>query len=66
MLGFATVQRNIAAPMVVATQDFAGDRDVAAMVVVTSLVALAILFPTAFVLRKLANGRLDERSRLPR
>jgi bile acid:Na+ symporter, BASS family len=66
VLGFATGQRNIAASMVVATQDFGGDRDVAAMVVVTSLVAMAILFPMAFVLRKRANGRLDERSRLPR
>jgi len=65
VLGFATGQRNIAASMVIATQDFAGDRDVAAMVMVTSLVALAILFPTAFALRKRANGGLDERSRLP-
>lgn len=47
VLGFATAQRNIAAAMVVATQNFGDDRDVVVMVVVTSLVGMAILFPTA-------------------
>lgn len=65
VLGFATGQRNIAAAMVVATQNFAGDRDVVAMVVVTSLVALAVLFPTAFALRRRSEGVVVERTRVP-
>ena len=43
-------QRNIAAAMVVATQDI-GDPDVTLMVVVSSLVGLALLFPLAWALR---------------
>ncbi len=50
-LGLATAQRNIAAATVVATQAL-GDPDVVVMVVVTSLVTLAVLFPIASVLRK--------------
>jgi BASS family bile acid:Na+ symporter len=50
VLGLGTAQRNIAAATVVA-QTFA-DSDVLVMVVVTSLVGLAILFPIAWVLRK--------------
>ena len=50
-LGLATAQRNIAAATVVATQSF-GDPDTLVMVVVTSLVAMVVLFPLARVLSK--------------
>lgn len=50
-LGLATAQRNIAAATVVATQAV-GDADVLVMVVVTSMVTLALLFPIASLLRK--------------
>jgi BASS family bile acid:Na+ symporter len=50
-LGLATAQRNIAAATVVATQSF-GDPDTLVMVVVTSLIAMVILFPLAGALRK--------------
>jgi BASS family bile acid:Na+ symporter len=50
-LGLGTAQRNIAAATVVATQSL-GDPDTIVMVVVTSMVAMAILFPTAAALRK--------------
>ena len=50
MTGLGTAQRNIAAAMVVATQDLA-DPDVTVMVVVSSLVGLALLFPVAWALR---------------
>jgi bile acid:Na+ symporter, BASS family len=66
VLGFSTGQRNIAAAMVVATQDFADDRDVVAMVVVTSLVAMAILFPIAFALRRRVPGGEGGKSRSAR
>lgn len=51
-LGLGTAQRNIAASMVVATQSF-DDPRVNAMVVVTSLLTLVVLFPIAFTLRRL-------------
>lgn len=51
-LGLGTAQRNIAASMVVATQSF-NDPRVNAMVVVTSLLTLVILFPIAFTMRKM-------------
>jgi predicted Na+-dependent transporter len=50
-LAMGTAQRNIAAATVVATQSL-GDADTIVMVVVTSLVTMAILFPTAAALRK--------------
>jgi BASS family bile acid:Na+ symporter len=50
-LGLATAQRNIAAATVVATQSI-GDPDTLVMVVVTSLITMAILFPVARALRK--------------
>ena len=50
VMGLGTAQRNIAAAMVVATQDI-GDPDVTVMVVVSSLVGLALLFPLAWALR---------------
>jgi BASS family bile acid:Na+ symporter len=50
-LALGTAQRNTAAAMVVATQSLANP-DTIVMVVVTSLVAMAILFPTAAALRR--------------
>jgi BASS family bile acid:Na+ symporter len=50
-LALGTAQRNIAAAMVVATQSLA-EPDTIVMVVVTSLTAMAILFPTAAALRR--------------
>lgn len=52
VLGLGTAQRNIAAAMVVATESFHDPR-ITVMVVVTSLVALALLFPAAFTMRHL-------------
>ena len=49
-------QRNIAAATVVATQGF-DDPDILIMVVVTSLVTMAVLFPTAKALRKRGEKR---------
>jgi BASS family bile acid:Na+ symporter len=51
VLGFGTAQRNIAAAMVVATQSF-DDAGTLIMVVLTSVVSMLLLFPTAWVLRK--------------
>ncbi len=56
VLGLATAQRNIAAATVVATENFS-DANVLVMVVVTSLVALALLFPAAWGLSRIAAGR---------
>lgn len=56
ILGLGTAQRNVAASMVVATQSFASPR-VGAMVVVTSLITLATLFPIAFVMRRMRRLR---------
>lgn len=54
-LGLATAQRNIAAAMVVATQSI-GETDTIVMVIVTSLAAMLILFPTAKLLSKHVNN----------
>jgi BASS family bile acid:Na+ symporter len=51
VLGLATAQRNIAAATVVATQAV-DDPDTLSMVVVTSLVSFAILFPIAGAMRR--------------
>jgi predicted Na+-dependent transporter len=51
VLGFGTAQRNIAASTVVALEGF-DDRDIFIMVVVTSLVSMALLFPIAAMMRK--------------
>jgi BASS family bile acid:Na+ symporter len=53
-LALGTAQRNIAAATVVATQSL-NNADTTVMVVVTSMVSMAVLFPTASVLRKLAT-----------
>ena len=57
-LALGTAQRNIAAATVVATQSL-GDPDTIVMVVVTSIVSMAILFPTATALRKRAERVSD-------
>lgn len=51
VLGFGTSQRNIAAATVVATQAV-GDPDTVSMMIVTSLVGFAILFPVAHIIRR--------------
>lgn len=51
VLGLGTAQRNIAAATVVATQTL-NDPTIVSMVVLTSLVGLAVLFPLAALLRK--------------
>lgn len=51
VLGLGTGQRNIAAAMVVATQGV-GDPGTVVMVVVSSLVAFAVLFPIAWLLAR--------------
>lgn len=56
ILGLGTSQRNIAAATVVATQSF-GDSRIVVMVIVTSLVAFALLFPVAGLLRKRRQGQ---------
>jgi bile acid:Na+ symporter, BASS family len=64
VLGLGTGQRNIAAAMVVATQGV-GDPNTVVMVVVSSLVGFAVLFPIAWLLarrsrrqRPLRHGRM--------
>lgn len=51
VLGLGTAQRNIAAAMVVAADDFQ-DRNVLVMVVVVSVLDLLVLFPIAWLLRR--------------
>lgn len=67
VIGLGTAQRNIAAAMLVATQDFPNP-DIVVMVVISSLVGIAILFPTALVLRtRAARAHADvERMEQPR
>lgn len=59
-LAMGTAQRNIAAATVVATQSLS-DPDTTVMVVVTSIVAMAVLFPTAAALR----GRVERQYVVP-
>jgi BASS family bile acid:Na+ symporter len=59
--GLAAAQRNIAAATVVATQSI-GEPNTTVMVVVTSMVAMATLFPTAAVLRRRVEGEGDSDS----
>jgi BASS family bile acid:Na+ symporter len=61
-LGLATAQRNIAAATVVATQSF-GDPDTLVMVVITSIVTMAILFPVAGALSKRQEKLAEAASR---
>jgi BASS family bile acid:Na+ symporter len=61
-LGLATAQRNIGAATVVATQSF-GDPDTLVMVVITSLVTMAVLFPVARALRKRVEAQAKPQHR---
>ncbi len=61
-LGLATAQRNIAAATVVATQSF-DDPDTLVMVVITSIVTMAILFPVARALRKRVEAQAKTHGR---
>jgi BASS family bile acid:Na+ symporter len=58
VMGLATAQRNIAAAAVVATQAF-DDANTVVMVVVTSIVSIALLFPTAIALSKRGAKRAE-------
>jgi predicted Na+-dependent transporter len=58
VMGLATAQRNIGAVTVVATQAF-DDANVVVMVVITSIVSMVLLFPTAMGLRKLGGRRAE-------
>lgn len=51
VMGLGAAQRNIAAAMVVATQDF-DDPNILVMVVVASVIDLVVLFPIAWILRR--------------
>src|SRR5690606_22810352 len=64
VLGLGTAQRNVSAATVVATQGF-GDPDTLIMVVVTSLVGLAILFPIATKLRERTESRKTPHGHTP-
>ncbi|MFO7178855.1 MAG: bile acid:sodium symporter [Pseudomonadota bacterium] len=57
VMGLGAAQRNIAAAIVVATQDFA-DPSTLVMVVMFSLIGLLLLFPIALTLRRHAPPRL--------
>lgn len=59
VFGLGTAQRNIAAATVVASQSFS-DPDTLAMVVVSSLAGLGILFPIAWRLRTHAGARVRD------
>lgn len=52
IMGLGTAQRNIAAAMVVASQDFEEDPNVSVMVVIASVIGLLVLFPIAWALRR--------------
>lgn len=56
VLGLGTAQRNVAAATVVANRAI-GEADTLAMVIVSSLVALAILFPIAWALDRRTGAR---------
>lgn len=60
ILGLGTGQRNIGAATVVASQSLA-DPAVVTMIVVTSLIGLAVLFPIARLLRQRERQRLAQR-----
>lgn len=55
VLGLGTAQRNVAAAMVVATGNFAGDPDVLVMVLVGSVLMMVILLPLAGELGRRAS-----------
>ncbi len=57
VMGLGAAQRNIAAALVVASQDF-DDPNTLVMVVMFSIVGLLVLFPLAFTLRRQAPTRM--------
>ena len=63
VLGLGTAQRNVAAAMVVATGNFAGDPDVLVMVLVGSVLMMVILLPLAGELGRRANRQTQSGSR---
>jgi BASS family bile acid:Na+ symporter len=63
VLGLGTGQRNVAAATIVATTGFQSDEPLE-MVVVASLVAFAVLFPAAWLLRKRLERAGTRRMRL--
>jgi BASS family bile acid:Na+ symporter len=58
VIALATAQRNVAAATVVATQSF-DDPDTLVMVVVTSIVSMAALFPAAWALGRRQQGHAE-------
>ena len=63
VLGLGTAQRNLAAALVVATANFAGDPDVIVMVLVLGLLGLVVLMVTAGELGKHSKGQVAEARR---
>jgi BASS family bile acid:Na+ symporter len=63
VLGLGTAQRNLAAALVVATANFAGDPDVIVMVLVLGLLGLVVLMVTAGELGKHSKGQIAEARR---
>lgn len=64
VLGLGTAQRNISAATIVAAQSF-DEPEALVMVVVTSLIGLAVLFPIAHVLRRREPQRLARTAKRP-
>jgi len=58
VIALATAQRNVAAATVVATQSF-DDPDVLVMVVVTSIMSMAVLFPAAWARGRRQQGHAE-------
>jgi BASS family bile acid:Na+ symporter len=65
VIALGTAQRNIAAATVVATQSF-GDPRTLVMVVFTSIVSIAVLFPIARIMRRGRSSAMEARSAVPR
>jgi BASS family bile acid:Na+ symporter len=55
VMGLGAGQRNVAAALVVATQDL-GDSNTLVMVVAVSVIDLLVLFPIAWILRRSTRG----------
>jgi BASS family bile acid:Na+ symporter len=62
VIALGTAQRNIAAATVVATQSF-DSPDTLVMVVVTSIVSMAVLFPVARLMGRRNERRAETQSR---
>jgi BASS family bile acid:Na+ symporter len=61
VVALGTAQRNIAAATVVATQSF-GDPRTLVMVIITSIVSMALLFPIARIMGKRTSSAMEVRS----